>query len=573
MVKERLQAIVAEVLRELQLDPGGPVVLEAPRERRHGDYSTNVALVLAKRAGRAPAELAREIAARLQARADLGASVSLAGPGFINFTLAEGGATSALASLLERGPALAKSDSGAGERVQIEFVSANPTGPLNVVSARAAAYGSTLARMLDAAGFAVATEFYVNDAGRQVELLGGSVRAHFVNQSGGEEAIPEDGYQGDYVRDLALLVPPESGRTWLALGRDASWRAFGEFAVARVLEWQQAALAAFGVRFDRWYRESELHASDRVQETLQLLEAAGHVYRSEGALLFRTTTWGDDKDRVVVRSDGTPTYFLADAAYHRDKHERGFRRVIDVWGPDHHGHIPRMQAVARALGFPAEWLEVVIIQWVKLIEGGAAVKMSKRAGQLVTLGDLLEEVPADVAKYFFLMRHQSSHLDFDLELAKRTSEENPVYYVQYAHARICSIEAKAAAAGMRLADGEGGAAAGAPAPQDVPLGRLEQAEELELAKLLVDFPGFVARAAAAREPHRLTGYCEDVARSFHRFYHEHRVLQEDRELALARLALCVATRRVLAAGLGLMGIAAPAHMEPTATDPEAREGK
>ncbi len=570
MVKERLLAILAEVLRELQLDPGAPLVLESPRDRRHGDYSTNVALVLSRRAGRPPAELAGVIAARLRARGDLGAEVSLAGPGFINFKLAEGGTAAELRDLLSRGTAMERSDAGRGERMQLEFVSANPTGPLNVVSARAAAFGSTLARMLQACGYAVDTEFYVNDAGRQVELLGGSVRARFAAREGADEAIPEEGYQGEYVQELAALVPAESGRTWLAQEREASWRAFGEFAVARVLEWQRSALERFGVHFDRWFRETELHASDQVGETLRLLKAAGHIYRQEGAALFRTTTWGDDKDRVVVRSDGTPTYFLADAAYHRDKHERGYRRVIDVWGPDHHGHIPRMQAVAHALGYPADWLEVIIIQWVKLVERGEAVRMSKRAGQLVTLEDLLAVVPADVVKYFFLMRHQSSHLDFDLALATRTSEENPVYYVQYAHARICSIEAKAGSAGVRLA-APGEPASGAVAPEEAPLGRLEQPEEIELVKLLVDFPGFVARAAAAREPHRLTGYCEEVARTFHRFYHEHRVLQADRDLALARLALCVATRRVLSSALGLMGIEAPVHMEHASDAPEPPE--
>ena len=291
------------------------------------------------------------------------------------------------------------------------------------------------------------------------------------------------------------------------------------------------------------------------------VEARGHVYEHEGAKLFRTTTWGDDKDRVVVRSDGRPTYFLADAAYHRDKHERGFDRVIDVWGPDHHGHIPRMQAVAHALGYPEGWLEVVIIQWVKLVEGGEAIKMSKRAGQLVSLGDLLDEVPPDVAKYFFLMRHQSSHLDFDLELAKKTSEENPVYYVKYAHARICSIVAKAAEAGLRIAAPEIGiGGAGDPAPEAAPLERLTTPEEMALAKLLVEFPSLVGRAAEAREPHRLTGYCEDVARAFHRFYHERRVVQDDHELGLARLALCHGTRRVLASALALMSIEAPRSM-------------
>jgi len=561
MVKEQLQALVEDVLRELHLDPPGGVQMDVPRDRRHGDYSTNVALVLAKRVGQRPAELAQTIAARLRARVDLDADVSLAGPGFINFKLREGGAAAALRELLARGPQVARSERRKSQRIQLEFVSANPTGPLNVVSARAAAYGGTLARMLDAAGYDVETEFYVNDAGRQVDLLGASVRARFVERLGRTEPFPEDGYQGEYVHELAQRVPEADGRRWVEQPQEASWRAFGAFAVEQVLDWQRAALEKFGVRFDRWFRESELHATDRVNATLEELQARGHVYEDAGARHFRTTAWGDDKDRVIVRSDGRPTYFLADAAYHRDKHERGFDRVIDVWGPDHHGHIPRMQAVARALGYPEEWLEVVIIQWVRLVESGQAVKMSKRAGQLVTLDELLDEVPPDVAKYFFLMRHQSSHLEFDLELAKKTSEENPVYYVKYAHARICSIVAKAAESGLCLAAPELGIATGeAPAAQTAPLERLTTSEELELSKMLVDFASFVARAAEAREPHRLTSYCEDVARAFHRFYHERRVVQEDRELGLARLALCLATRQVLASALGLMSIDAPRSM-------------
>jgi arginyl-tRNA synthetase len=553
VVKEQIQAIVESVLRELQIDPGGSVQMDVPRDTRHGDYSTNVALVLGKRSGRAPADLARALVERLAARTDLAADVSIAGPGFINFKLREAGLTGSLAALLQQGVAVFPPQPQRG-RMQIEFVSANPTGPLNVVSARAAAYGSTLARMLRIAGWDTDTEFYVNDAGRQVELLGASVQARFAERHGVALPFPEDGYKGDYVHDLAARVAEAEGRAWMAQPDGA--QRFGSFAVEQVLAWQRADLEAFGVRFDRWFRESELHVADRVRDTLEVLEARGHVYQDAGATFFRTTAWGDEKDRVVVRSDGNPTYFLADAAYHRDKRERGYDHVIDVWGPDHHGHIPRMQAVAGALGYGADWLEIVIIQWVKLVESGKSVKMSKRAGQIVTLGNLLSEVDADVAKYFFLMRHQSSHLDFDLDLATETSDENPVYYVKYAHARICSIIAKAAAAGLAFAPAPGAAQHAEAAPLD----RLTSPEEHALIKLLVDFPAFVVRAADAREPHRLTTYAEDVARAFHRFYHERRVLQDDEPLAWARLALCEATRRVLAAGLGTMGIDAPQSM-------------
>ena len=563
MVKARIQAILESVLREMSLQPPARLQIDTPRDRQHGDFSTNVALLLAPKSGVQPAELARRIAAALASRPDLDADVSVAGPGFINFRLRAGQASAALARLLQQGSAVGRADAGAGSRVQVEFVSANPTGPLNVVSARGAAYGSTLAAMLRLIGYDVQCEFYVNDAGRQVELFGASVRAHFATAAGRDEPVPADGYHGDYVRALAAAAPP-AARAWLELPAPDSALAFGQFAVDRMLATQQADLERFGVRFERWFRESELYAAGAVGSTRRQLEASGHTYWHDGALFFRSTTWGDDKDRVLVRSDGTPTYFLADAAYHRDKHERGFRHVVYVWGPDHHGHVGRMQALARALGYAEDWLEVVIVQQVNLLEAGEAVRMSKRAGAIVTLADLMDEVGADVAKFFFLMRQHSSHLDFDLDLARRQSDENPVYYVKYAHARICSVIRRAGETDLWLRAPELSAAmagpAGAPLPEAAALDRLETAEEQELIKLLVDYGEFVRRAAAAREPHRLTAYGAEVARAFHKFYHEHRVIQADRDLALARLALCHATRRVLASVLGLMSIAAPEAM-------------
>jgi arginyl-tRNA synthetase len=363
MVQQRIQAILEEVLREMGLQPPPRLQIDVPRDRRHGDLSTNVALLLARETGEPPVQLARRIADRLAARPDLHAEVSIAGPGFVNLHLRAGGRAAALRALLAQGIAVGRTDAAAGTRAQLEFVSANPTGPLNVVSARGAAFGSTLAAMLRMTGADVQCEFYVNDSGRQVELLGESVRARFAATLGRSLPFPEDGYHGDYVHDIATAAPPGASQ-WLDLPAAESAAAFGRFAVERVLAGQQADLEQFGVRYDRWFRETELHQRGEVEATRRLLEASGHTYVHEGALFFRSTTWGDDKDRVLVRSDGTPTYFLADAAYHRDKHERGFRHVVDVWGPDHHGHIARMQALARALGYPEDWLEVVIVQWV-----------------------------------------------------------------------------------------------------------------------------------------------------------------------------------------------------------------
>jgi len=561
MLKGRIEDILLAVLAELGLEPPSVLQLDPPRDPRHGDLSTNLALVLAKREGTAPAELARRLAERLAARSDLLAEVSLAGPGFINFRLHPAHLSAVLRQFLQPGDGLSPPRFPPSERIQIEFVSANPTGPLNVVSARAAAYGSTLAAMLRFCGADVQCEFYVNDAGRQVELLGGSVWARLAESRGVEVTFPADGYHGEYVRELAAALPPSEAEAALAATPAAAAVLCGKLAVERMLVSQRADLERFGVRFDRWFRESELHASGAVAETRRRLEASGHTYLQDGALYFRSTTWGDDKDRVLLRSEGTPTYFLADAAYHADKHARGFAHVIDVWGPDHHGHIARMQAVANALGTSGDWLEIIIVQMVRLLDAGETVVMSKRAGQIVTLADLLSDVGADVAKYFFLMRQHSSHLDFDLDLARKKSDENPVFYVQYAHARICSVLRKAAAEGLRLADaGAPGAASGAPLAAATALERLASDEEQALIKLLLDFGDLVHRAALAREPHRLTTYCEEVARAYHKFYHEKRVIQDDRELGLARLALCEATRRVLAATLALMGIAAPEAM-------------
>ncbi len=564
MLKGEIREILIAVLAELGFEPPSELQIDPPRDPRHGDLSTNVALVLGKRHGTAPLPLARQLADRLAARPDLHADVSLAGPGFVNFRLHATHLSAALRQWLQHGEGMPRSCFSPGERIQIEFVSANPTGPLNVVSARAAAYGSTLAAMLRFCGADVHCEFYVNDAGRQVELLGASVRARLAESRGLQEPFPGDGYHGDYVRDLAAAMPDTDAEAALSATPAAAAALCGKFAVERMLVTQRADLERFGVHFERWFRESELHTSGAVGDTCRRLEAGGHTYRQDGALFFRSTTWGDDKDRVLLRSDGTPTYFLADAAYHDDKHARGFGRVIDVWGPDHHGHIARMQAVADALGSAQGWLEIVIVQMVRLLDAGRTVVMSKRAGQIVTLADLVADVGADVAKYFFLMRQQSSHLDFDLDLARKKSDENPVFYVQYAHARICSVLRKAAVEGLSLRDPtapESGAAdSREPAPAATALERLTSDEEQALVKLLLDFGDLVHRSALGREPHRLTTYCEEVARAYHKFYHEKRVIQEDRELALARLALCEATRRVLAGALRLMGIAAPEVM-------------
>jgi arginyl-tRNA synthetase len=526
-----------------------PAAVEVPREAGHGDYATNVAMVLAKHLRRPPRGVAEALIPGLAARADLFASVSIAGPGFINFRLAPPFLQASLRELLEAGSRWGESDAGGGLRIQVEFVSANPTGPLNVVNARAAAFGATLTRLLRASGHQARSEFYVNDVGGQIQMLGASLLARVREARGGVPAvIPEGGYRGEYLLDLARELDPAGVDRVLGLPDEAARiEAMGRIAVDRIVSWQEADLRAYGVVFDRWVRQSSLYP-EAVERGRRLLEAADHLERRDDAQWFVSTRFGDDQDRVVVRRNGDPTYFLADLAYHVDKHERGFERVVDIWGPDHHGYIARMKAGMEALGYGKDWLEILLVQQVNLLSGGKPAKMSKRRGEFITLLDLLDEVGKDAAVFFFLMRRAESHLDFDIDLAKKASDENPVYYVQYAHARIAGI--------LRKAGDEG--APGPEEPFDPSL--LDDPRELALLKELLIFPEVIAGAARDREPHRLTGYLRDVAQAFHLFYHHCRVVGPERGLTAARLALTRGARLTLANGLALMDVSAPERM-------------
>jgi len=525
------------------------VALEVPRQPEHGDYATNAALTLGKLARRPPRALAEAVVAALPKDHPLIESASVAGPGFINLRLRPAALQGELLDVLAQGAAYGTWPARGGPSILVEFVSANPTGPMNVVNARAGAVGAALVRLYRAAGRKADGEFYVNDAGRQVDLLGASVRARFAARVGEPAAFPEDGYQGAYITDLAAEVDEAMGRAALARGDDAWFRAF---ALERMLTGQERDLAAYGVTFDRWARESALHAGGDLARALADLTARGHVYAAEGATWFRSTTFGDEKDRVLVRQNGEPSYFLADIAYHRAKAERGYGRVLDLWGPDHHGHIARLAAALGALGLPAEFFRVTIVQFVRLLSKGELVKMSKRAGEFVTLSDLIEEVGADAAKYFFLMRSTSAHLDFDLDLAREQSSENPCYYVQYAHARIASV--------LRLAAEKGVSAPADAAARAAVVARLVAPEERELLRLLAQFPDLVLGAAEAEEPHRVPTYLATVAAAFHQFYHQHRIVTDDLGLTHARLLLSAGTRQVIANGLALLGVTAPERM-------------
>ena len=575
MTPEELSDSIVRVLRALVQDgtlslPEGRlperVTVERPKVREHGDYATNVALQLAKPAGMAPRDLAGLLATRLGEQPGV-ASVEVAGPGFLNFRYSDAFLARLPGAIAKDGEAFGRSSGGAGARVLVEYVSANPTGPLNVVSARAAAVGATLVRLLAATGHDAAGEYYVNDAGRQVELLGESLAARFAERIGVARALPADGYQGEYLKELAAALPESEARAALARDDGAAW--FRREALVRMLEWQRRDLADYGATYARWFQETELHDSGAVEATLAELEKRGAIYHArqpeiapadrpgrdedvdgrEEATFLRTGRFGDDMDRVVVKSNGAPTYLLPDIAYHRDKRARGFRHAIDLWGPDHHGYIPRMRAALLALGLEADFLEVLIVQQVNLLSGGQQVKMSKRAGEFVTLRELMDDVGPDCAKFFFLMRSTSAHLDFDLDLARRQNDENPAYYVQYAHARIASVLRFAAEKGLQ------------PAPD--PRGLDDAPEAVALIRKLATFPEIVRGAAAAREPHRIPTYLVECAAEFHRFYHACRVVSDDAARSRARLQIADAARVVLRNGLALMGVGAPERMERT----------
>jgi arginyl-tRNA synthetase len=548
--RETIMEALASALEKVGLDADvHEIHLERPNDPAHGDLSCNIALVAAKSIGRKPRELARDIADKIAFDDTFVGNVEVAGPGFLNFTFSKTFLRNQVVDINRLTGEYGDSSLGKGEKVQVEFVSANPTGPLVIVSARAAAVGAALVNVLRKAGYAVEAEYYVNDAGAQVQKLGGSLAARYRQLRGDDVEFPEDGYPGEYLIDLAKMIDPADADGWLQLPADDLVSAFGSFAIEKIISTIKEDLEIFGVRFDAFFNESQLHREGGdVGKALGMLRERGVVYEEEGALWFRSSKFGDEKDRVLVRRDGSPTYFLADAAYHLNKLNRGFARVIDIWGPDHHGHISRIQASCKVLGAPADWLEVLIVQWVRLLEEGKQVSMSKRGGEFVTLRDLVEDVGVDAAKYFFLMRKTNAHLDFDLTLARKASDENPVYYVQYAHARISSVISYAHQEGVEFPDDS----------SCVEL--LDESEEIDLMRILVVFPQLVEGAARTREPHRLTSYAQQLAASFHHFYHICRIVSNNTRLSEARLLLSEATRIVLAESLRILGVSAPEKM-------------
>jgi arginyl-tRNA synthetase len=543
-LREAVLAAAGELAGEPSGKTGdrGGIVLERPPRADFGDYSTNAALLLAPRLGSAPREVAERLGEELERR--LGASIErfeVAGPGFLNLFLADAWLTGSLAGVLDAGEAFGADGASARERILVEFVSAHTTGPMHVGHARNAAYGDALGRLLAFHGHEVEREFYVNDAGSQVGKLGESILA----LARGEQ-VPQDGYQGAYVEQLVHLADAQS----------TTPAEVGHAAVAVMVGAMQEALGAFNVEgFDHWAYESKLHEGDPspVAHTLEILEREGHTYRSEGALWLRSTDYGDDKDRVLVRSNGEHTYFASDIAYHQDKRERGFDRQIDVWGADHHGYVARMKAAYQALGGDPEHLELLIMQLVHLMRGGERAQMSKRSGEFVTLDDLLTEIGVDAARWYLLARSHETTVDLDLDLAREQSSENPVYYVQYAHARIAAVLAKAGEERMGRALASVGEGDGSPAPL--------HAAERALIKQLLAFPEEVREAVERRAPHRITAYALALAQDFTAFYRDCRVLgAEPVTVESLRIALCEATGRTIARCLDLLGVSAPAEM-------------
>jgi arginyl-tRNA synthetase len=583
-LKQTIIDLIVQALHDLEqaarIPPGldHAIQVTPSKDPGQGDFASNAALVLAKPAGLAPRELAHSIVDQL-GTPDGFERIEIAGPGFINFFVASGSSQSVVSRVLEAGDEFGRGDIGRGTRIQVEFVSANPTGPLHVGHGRGAAYGATLANLMAFVGYDVQREYYVNDAGRQMHILGVSTWLRYLERCGEELTFPSNGYRGDYIWDIAATLHRDNGEAWRrpaaevfhAVPADApegdrekhidhlianaqkllgetAYRVVYDLALDTLVDVIRRDLHAFGVDYDCWFSERSLADDGLVDAAIQRLQDNGHLYEQGGALWFRSTDFGDEKDRVVRRDNGQTTYFASDIAYHMNKFERGFDKVINVWGADHHGYIARVKASLTALGFDADSLEIQLVQFASLFENGAKVQMSTRSGEFVTLRQLREDVGQDAARFFYVMRKAEQHMDFDLDLAREQSSENPVYYLQYAHARICSVRRQCAEKGIEIElDG-------------ADLGRLDNAHELALIKQLGQFAERVESAARRREPHQVVNYLRELANHFHSWYNAHQFIVEDAALRNARIALAEAVGQVLRNGLELMGVSAPEKM-------------
>ncbi|MEN8108769.1 MAG: arginine--tRNA ligase [Pseudomonadota bacterium] len=585
-MKEHLAQLLTDAAAILQASGDLPadltpnVIIERTRDRTHGDFASNLAMTLAKPARARPRDIAEKLVAAISTDGHI-EKIEIAGPGFINFFLGPAAYHAVIGEILDAGDNFGRSELGAGKRIQVEFVSANPTGPLHVGHGRGAAYGAAVADLLAAVGYEVHREYYVNDAGRQMDILATSVWLRYLELGGEEFDFPSNGYRGDYVQDIAATLRREHGDAWhhtatevftgipadapegnkeqhidaliarsRALLGDNRYRFVFELGLNTILDDIRDDLGLFGVNYEAWYSERSLVESGAVNKAIERLRHSEHVYEKDGALWFRSTDYGDEKDRVLVRDNGQTTYFASDIAYHMDKLERGFDRVIDIWGADHHGYVPRVKAALQALGDDPARLDVLLVQFAVLYRSGEKVQMSTRSGEFVTLRQLRKEVGSDAARYFYVMRKCEQHMDFDLDLARSQSSDNPVYYVQYAHARICSVFRQLEEKGLNW-DREQGTQS---------LAQLTESHEQELLINLSRYPEVLESAAVMHEPHQLTNYLRDLANDFHTYYNAHTFIVDDATLRNARLNLVAATRQVISNALGLLGVSAPESM-------------
>lgn len=585
-LKDELQQLITSAIQSLidngSLDVEIPVIkIDRTRDKSHGDFSANAAMILAKPARKNPREIANLIVDALPEN-NFVEKVDIAGPGFINFFVSNDSRQSVVNSVLEQGDRFGCSDKGVGKQVQVEFVSANPTGPLHVGHGRGAAYGATLANLLDAIGYTVHSEYYVNDAGRQMDILATSVWLRYLEYHNVGVVFPANGYKGDYIRDIVAEMVREHDSDYVvtaeqvmadlpadepqggdkevhidaliekakALLGDNRYRYVFELALNSILDDIREDLAEFGVNYDEWYSERSLMEKGLVNKGIERLRENNRVYEDKGALWFRSTDFGDDKDRVVQRDNGQTTYFASDIAYHMDKFDRGYDTVIDVWGADHHGYVPRVKAALTALGHDADALDVLLVQFANLYRGGEKVQMSTRSGSFVTLRELRDEVGTDAARFFYVMRKCEQHLDFDLDLAKSKTSENPVYYIQYAHARICSIFRQLEEKKLSYEQVDGLAN----------LSLLQESHETDILQQMAKYPEVVYAAASQHEPHLIAHYLRELANALHTYYNAHQFIVDDAHLRNARLVLITATRQVIKNGLALLGVSAPEEM-------------
>jgi arginyl-tRNA synthetase len=583
-LKQTIHDLIAQALVDLQQSDVLPADLKAniqvtpSKDRSQGDFASNIAMMLAKVADKPPRELADLIVAQLSAHEAI-EKIEVAGPGFINFFVASVASHSVVNDILQQGEAFGASEFGKGEKIQVEFVSANPTGPLHVGHGRGAASGATLANVLRCVGYDVQTEYYVNDAGRQMDILGTSTWLRYLELCGVEIVFPRNGYQGDYVWDIAATVHRQYGDRFQvseqqlmqnvradapagdkekhiddlianahSLLGDADYRIIFDQALDILVDLIRDDLHAFGVDFDEWFSERSLAENGHIESAIRRLTENGHTYEKDGAIWFHATDFGDEKDRVVKRENGKTTYFASDIAYHMNKFDRGFDRVINIWGADHHGYTTRVKAALTALGYDAGRLEILIVQFANLFENGKKISMSTRSGEFVTLKQLREDIGLDAARFFYVMRRPDQHMNFDLDLARDESSDNPVYYLQYAHARICSVKRQCEERGFKLS------------LQKANLNRLDNSHEQHIIKQISLYPERVLSAAMRREPHIIVNYLRDLANLFHSWYNAHQFIVDDAELRNARMALASAVGQVMRNGLGLMGVSAPVKM-------------